>query len=55
MQIPDRESAEPVGESSSSQETLYVLSTHGGDLLMASADSARRGETETHELLDTDV
>lgn len=55
MQIPDSESAAPVEESSSLRETLYVISTHGGDLLTASADAARRGETEAHELLDPDV
>ncbi len=37
------------------QETLYVLSTHGSVHLLASADAARRGETEMHELLDPDA
>ncbi|WP_067886621.1 type II toxin-antitoxin system Phd/YefM family antitoxin [Nocardia vaccinii] len=51
------ENAVLVAESdwNSLQETLYVLSTHGGVQLLASAEAARRGETEFHELLDPDA
>jgi antitoxin YefM len=35
-------------------ETLYVLRTHGGVELLRSADDARTGRTESHELIDAD-
>ncbi|MFI9507035.1 type II toxin-antitoxin system Phd/YefM family antitoxin [Nocardia sp. NPDC052566] len=50
------ENAVLVAESdwSSIMETLYVLQTHGGAQLLASADDARDGRTEAHVLLDPD-
>ncbi|MFI9405529.1 type II toxin-antitoxin system Phd/YefM family antitoxin [Nocardia sp. NPDC052316] len=35
-------------------ETLYVLQTHGGAQLLASARDAREGHTEAHALIDPD-
>lgn len=35
-------------------ETLYVLQTHGGARLLASAEDARAGRTEAHALIDPD-
>ncbi|GAA1603631.1 hypothetical protein GCM10009764_29300 [Nocardia ninae] len=35
-------------------ETLYVLQTHGGAQLLASARDAREGRTEAHALIDPD-
>jgi antitoxin YefM len=50
------ENAVLVAESdwNSLQETLYVLATHGGARLLDSAEAARRGDTEAHELIDPD-
>ncbi|WP_433660659.1 type II toxin-antitoxin system Phd/YefM family antitoxin [Nocardia sp. CA-128927] len=39
---------------SSIMETLYVLQTHGGAQLLASAEDAREGRTEAHALIDPD-
>ncbi|MFI7004049.1 type II toxin-antitoxin system Phd/YefM family antitoxin [Nocardia sp. NPDC050175] len=50
------ENAVLVAESdwNSIMETLYVLRTHGGAQLLASADDARAGRTEAHALIDPD-
>ncbi|MFD3706714.1 type II toxin-antitoxin system Phd/YefM family antitoxin [Nocardia sp. NPDC058658] len=37
------------------QETLYVLSTHGGVRLLESARDARDGKFEARELIDPDA
>lgn len=37
------------------QETLYVLTTHGGANLLASAADARAGRSEIRDLLDPEV
>lgn len=50
------ENAVLVAESdwNSIMETLYVLQTHGGAQLLASAQDAREGRTEAHTLIDPD-
>ncbi|MGW4364815.1 type II toxin-antitoxin system Phd/YefM family antitoxin [Nocardia takedensis] len=50
------ENAVLVAESdwNSLMETMYVLQTHGGAALLASAEDAREGRTEAHALLDPD-
>ncbi|MEU4342421.1 type II toxin-antitoxin system Phd/YefM family antitoxin [Nocardia sp. NPDC023852] len=51
------ENAVLVAESdwNSLMETLYVLRTHGGVQLLQSAEDARSGRTEAHELIDPDA
>ncbi|WP_327115756.1 type II toxin-antitoxin system Phd/YefM family antitoxin [Nocardia sp. NBC_01730] len=51
------ENAVLVAESdwNSLMETLYVLRTHGGVTLLQSAEDARSGRTEAHELIDPDA
>ncbi|MEU7139609.1 type II toxin-antitoxin system Phd/YefM family antitoxin [Nocardia sp. NPDC046473] len=50
------ENAVLVAESdwNSIMETLYVLQTHGGARLLASAEDARAGRTAAHALIDPD-